>query len=173
MAREDELVTLAQAEAALLKFYRGLWRAHPREMTWLYVTKLRSTGNEVFQSAANIAAQYYVPRVIGETLYKVTNGFVLFLLAAAAFAFALWKCVRGNSARSLINSLVSLAVIASLIEGFVTYSIFVGIYYSSLLYAVFFGSLVLLQLAVDYLGARVRAVWIGGHSQAASLGTHS
>jgi len=136
-------------ERALLKFYRKLWREHPREMVSLYVTKLRSTGDEVFLSAAGVATKYHVPKVIGETLHRITNGFVIVPCVVGAFLLSLWRTVRVDSARWLITSLVSLAAIASLAEGFVTYSMFVGIYYSSLLYFVFYAALVALQGAVD------------------------
>jgi hypothetical protein len=141
-------------ETALLRYYRGLWLTYPAEMARVYVAKLRSDGDEVFLSAANIAAVYSVPKAIGQSLHKVTNGFVLVAMGLAVFAGALIRYIAGRGNGMLMVSLVSVAALTSLAEGFLAYSIFVGIYYSTLLYFVFFASLLLIQAAVDGL-ARV------------------
>jgi hypothetical protein len=136
-------------ETALLRYYRGLWAKDPAGMVGVYVTKLRSNGNLVFLSAAAIAKQYFVPPIIGESLHKATNGFVLVLLGLSVFGAALVRHIGGGGNRLLIVSLVSLAALASLAEGFLTYSIFVGNAFSILLYFVFFASLLLIQAALD------------------------
>jgi hypothetical protein len=145
-------------EEALLKYYRGLWRQHPGDMVRVYVAKLRSDGDEVFLSAARIGSAYAIPAVIGESLHKATNGFVLVLLALGVCGGSLIRHLAGRGDRLLIFSLVALAALTSLAEGFVTYSIFVGIYASILLYFIFLVSLLLIQSAVDGLARAVPAL---------------
>jgi hypothetical protein len=142
-------------EEALLKYYKGLWRQHPGDMVRVYLAKLRSDGDEVFLSAARIGSAFAIPTVIGESLHKATNGFVLVLVALGVCAGSLIRYVAGRGDRLLIFSLVALAALTSLAEGFVTYSIFVGIYSSILLYFVFLVSLLLIQAAVDGLARTV------------------
>ncbi len=144
-------------EAALLRYYAGLWRAHPREMFDVYALKGWSDGNEVFLSAGNIAhKRYAAPLVIGETLHRTTNGYVLMSIILVALAAALWRYVKTRDLRVLVIGLVALAAAVSMVEGFVAYSIFVGIYYSSVLYFVLFLAIVLIQTAVDAAAARVQ-----------------
>lgn len=136
-------------ESALLKYYRGLWREHPGEMLGVYAIKMRSNGDGVFESAAGIGEQYYIPRVFAETLHKITNGYVILGMVAAAFLVALWRFLKTGRAQALMIALVSLAALTSMAEGFITYSVFVGVYYSTVLYVVFFLPLTLIQTGID------------------------
>jgi hypothetical protein len=145
-------------EEALLKYYKGLWRSYPGDMVRVYLAKLRSDGDEVFLSAARIGSAFAIPTVIGESLHKATNGFVLVLLAVGMCGGCLIRHVAGRGDRLLIVALVALAALTSLAEGFVIYSIFVGIYASILLYFVFLVSLLLIQTAVDGLARTVPAL---------------
>jgi hypothetical protein len=141
-------------EAALLKYYRGLWRDHPREMFGVYVIKMRSNADGVFESAAGIGQAYYVPKIFGETLHRITNGFVVMAIVAVAFLAGMWRYLKTGRVRTFVAALVSLGALTSMAEGFVTYSIFVGIYYSIVLYFVFFLAFVLVQAAVDAAAAK-------------------
>ena len=140
-------------EAALLQYYRGLWRDHPGEMTRVYFGKLRSAGSEVFLSAAIVGRQFAIPEAIGQWLHRVTNGIVLFALAAAAFGAGLYGHLRRRDSTALMLSLLSLAALASLAESFVMYSLFVAMYFSTLLFFVFFVALTAVQAAIDAVAA--------------------
>jgi hypothetical protein len=142
-----------QYEAALLRYYRGLWRRHPGEMARVYAQKLRSAGTEVFLSAALVGTQFGIPRGPAEWLHRATNGVALVALGCVAFGAALRRHVGGRGNRLLIVALVSLAALTSLGESFVTYSLFVGIYSSILLFFVFFVFFMSVQAALD-LAAR-------------------
>ena len=144
-------------EQALLTYYRGLWRDHPREMAGVYVLKMRSNGDGVFMSAAGIAERYYIPRMIGETLDKITNGFVVMALVLTTFLTAISRHLKGGSSRMFVVALVALAALTSMAEGLLTYSIFVGIYYSIVLYFIFFLGFVTVQAAVDRVATRAMA----------------
>ena len=120
----------------------------------VYALKARSNADGVFMSVAGIGERYYIPRIIGETFDKITNGVVLTVLVLATFVTALWRHLKDGSSRTLIIGLVALAALTSMAEGFLTYSTFVGIYYSIMLYFVFFLSFVLIQLGLDSLAAR-------------------
>jgi hypothetical protein len=141
-------------EAALLKYYRGLWREHPGEMLGVYAIKARSNGVGVFESVAGIGEWYYVPRVFGDTLHKITNGFAIMAMVLAAFLAALWQYLKSGQPRVLVMALVSLAALTSLAEGFITFSTFVGIYYSIVLFFMFFLAFVLIQAAADAVAAK-------------------
>ena len=141
-------------EGALLKFYTGLWRDHPREMLGVYALKMRSNGDEVFLSAAGVGERYYIPRIFGETMHKITNGFAIMAIVIAAFLAAMWRYLKTGRTRVLVIGMVALAALTSMGEGFLTYSIFVGIYYSIVLYFMFFLAFVLIQAAVDAAAAK-------------------
>jgi hypothetical protein len=142
-------------EAALLQYYRGLWRKYPRDMAAVYWEKLRSAGSEVFLSAATVGTQFGIPRGPGEWLHRVTNGPMLIALGVVMFVVALRRHLRGDGDGNLIVALLSLAALAALAEAFLVYSIFVGMYYSELLFFVFFASLILAQAAVDAIARTV------------------
>jgi hypothetical protein len=139
-------------EAALMRYWIGLWRRSPRDMAAAYFVKLRSTGTGVFVGAATIATRYRIPCAIGESIERVTNGLVLVVLGLAAFGVSFMRHLATGNHRLLIVALVSLAALFTLAEGFLTYSLFVALYFSSLLYFVFFLGFVLVQAAVDGLG---------------------
>jgi hypothetical protein len=141
-------------EEALLKYYRSLWREHPREMLAVYALKARSNGVGVFESVAGIGEWYHIPRVFGETLHRITNGVVIMAIVIAAFLASMWRYLKSGQPRVFVIALVALAALTSMAEGFLTYSIFVGIYYSIVLFFVFFLVFVLIQAAADAVAAR-------------------
>jgi hypothetical protein len=142
-------------ETALLRYYKGLWRDHPREMAQIYFQKLRASGTEVFLSAGVVGAQFALPAAPAQWLDRVTNGLVLFGLAIVVFGAALAVHLRGGGNRMLILALLALCALASLVEAFLTYSIFVAIYYSVLLFFVWFVPLTILQAGADWVARTV------------------
>jgi len=142
-------------EAALMRYWFGLWLRHPRDMAATYYVKLRSTGSRVFLAAGSIARRYGIPCAVSELIEGVTNGLVLVVTVLAAFAVSLFRALKSGSNRLLIVALVSMAALCTFTEEFLTYSIFVGIYFGCLLYFVFFLFFVLIQTAMD----RLVALW--------------
>ena len=123
-------------------------------MLGVYALKMRSNGDEVFLSAAGVGERYYIPRIFGETMHKITNGFAIMAIVIAAFLAAMWRYLKTGRTRLLVIAMVALAALTSMGEGFLTYSIFVGIYYSIVLYFMFFLAFVLIQAAVDAAAAK-------------------
>jgi len=142
-------------EAALMRYWFGLWRRYPRDMASTYFLKLRSTGTGVFLAAGSIATRYGIPCAVSESIERVTNGLVLAVTGLAAFAVFLVLSLKSGSTRLLIVALVSMAALFTFVEGFLTYSIFLGLYFSGLLYFVFFLVFVLIQAGVDRLAGAV------------------
>ncbi len=146
-------------ERALLAYYARLWKRHPGEMARVYLYKLRWTGVGVFESVADVGAQFGIPSGPAEWLNRVTSGvaIVAFSLMTVAFATRRYLCSRRVDA--LIITLVGVAALGALAEAFVTYSIYVSAYYNELLYFMFLAMLFWIQAAVDAVvavGARSR-----------------
>jgi hypothetical protein len=150
-------------EAALMRYWFGLWRRYPRDMAATYFVKLRSTGTGVFLAAGSIARRYGIPCAVSESIESVTNGLVLAVMGLAAFAISFFRSLKSGSNRLLIVALISVAALLTFVEGFLTYSIFVGLYFSCLLYFVFFLFFVLIQAGVDRLAA-LRAMGTGSRA---------
>lgn len=145
-------------ESALLTYYGRLWRRHPREMALVYLGKLRWTGSGVFQSVADVASRFGIPRAPAEWLDRATNGIALLAFALLTLVAAAGRYVRASRVDGLIVAMVTLGALAAIAEAFLTHSLYSSMYYNELLFFLFVGGFFWIQTAVDFTVRRVLPV---------------
>jgi hypothetical protein len=153
-------------ETSLFRYYRRLWREHPREMLMVYLGKLCATGRGVFLSVAAVGSQFGIPSAPAAWLDRMTNGMMLVAFALVTFGFALHRHLDRAGGGMLMIALISLAALAALGEAFLMHSLYLSAYYSELLFFVIVAPLFWLQAAAD----RVARAWLPVPDQAITAG---
>lgn len=141
--------------AALLKFYRSLWRQHTREMAGVYVTKFSLAGaNMIEVLRSSPGAVGFAVSALLLPLALLPNGILLMLLYAAITIAAFRVYVKRRSIAAFTIALLSMAALFLQIETGMIFSMFVKQYHSYSAFYVLFISLLAVQGLANAVSAR-------------------
>jgi hypothetical protein len=140
-------------DAALARYYVGLWRTRPREMIATYWTKLLRTGRGVFLFASDLLPDWGPLRKIYLVWADRTNGLEILLVSMGVTLLSLWALWRTTSPLALLASLLGTALTMIVIESAIIYSEFVLAYHSFMMFMVLVSPAIVLQGALDAAAA--------------------
>jgi hypothetical protein len=147
--------------AALLRYYGGLWRTHPREMLAVYALKFSTAGSDMLRVLRRSPGTIgWAVGVLLAPIAMLPNGLWLLALYAAITAGAFAAYYARNLPAAFAMALLSLAACLVQIESGVIFSIFVKQYHNYAAFYVLFLSLLGVQLLVNAawaLAARLRS----------------
>lgn len=139
-------------DAALFRYYVGLWRAHPGEMARIYLTKFRLAGMDVVRNlrqAQGVLGR--AARVLLAPLVLLRNGLWLAMVVAGVALWGVWRFTRDGVPLAWLAGLLSVAALLLWVESAVIYPFYVLNYHNYLAFYVFFLALLGAQVVVNAL----------------------
>jgi hypothetical protein len=156
--RSDPTVEYMRAgyDAALMKYYLGLWDRHRGEMLGIYATKLKVAGRDMIDTVLRVPNRVIGPEVLRVALMPlawVPDGAWLLATYSAILFAALWRVFRRGSAITFTTALLSAAAVLLQLEAALVFSLFERSHHGAALFCFLFLVALAWQLAVDGLYA--------------------
>jgi hypothetical protein len=142
-------------DAALYRYYFGLWRAHPIEMARIYLTKFRLSGSDVVRGLRQSQGVLgKAARVLLAPLGLLPSGLWLAAVVATATAWGVRRAAADGLPIAWLAALLGAAALLLQIESALIYPFYVLNYHNYLAFYVFFLALFGGQLLLDALWRR-------------------